>query len=123
MFFTSRDGSSSVSEMTLVERRDQQKIEEALHASSLRVPRRFVFLSLFLTKFMQVLLWKFGCAACKSLSCFRPPWNARMSAEELDDNERQSFLIWRRSLARFARIEIFLFLFYLSCLSTLKSYM
>ncbi|KAL4011556.1 hypothetical protein IC575_028617 [Cucumis melo] len=68
-FLINLDGSSSVSETTLVERRDQQKIEEALHASSLRVPRR-------------------------------PPWNARMSVEELDDNERQSFLIWRRSLAR-----------------------
>ncbi|KAH7524389.1 hypothetical protein FEM48_Zijuj06G0114100 [Ziziphus jujuba var. spinosa] len=30
----------------------------------------------------------------------RPPWNAGMSVEELDDNERQSFLMWRRSLAR-----------------------
>ncbi|XP_023005987.1 GTPase LSG1-2 [Cucurbita maxima] len=63
------DGSSSTTGVTPEERREQQKMEEALHASSLRVPRR-------------------------------PPWNARMSAEELDDNERQSFLIWRRSLAR-----------------------
>nr|GLL43243.1 GTPase LSG1-2 [Ipomoea trifida] len=30
----------------------------------------------------------------------RPPWNSRMSVEELDTNERQAFLIWRRSLAR-----------------------
>lgn len=30
----------------------------------------------------------------------RPPWNAEMSVEELDDNERQAFLVWRRSLAR-----------------------
>ncbi|KAK9279871.1 hypothetical protein L1049_013554 [Liquidambar formosana] len=30
----------------------------------------------------------------------RPPWNARMSVEELDGNERQAFLVWRRSLAR-----------------------
>lgn len=44
--FASRDGSSSTSEMTPEERREQQKIEEALHASSLRVPRRFVFFSL-----------------------------------------------------------------------------
>uniref|UniRef100_A0A2C9W2A0 Uncharacterized protein n=1 Tax=Manihot esculenta TaxID=3983 RepID=A0A2C9W2A0_MANES len=29
----------------------------------------------------------------------RPPWNAGMSVEELDANERQAFLIWRRSLA------------------------
>ncbi|KAA0044245.1 hypothetical protein IC582_019648 [Cucumis melo] len=68
-FLINLDGSSSISEMTPAERREQQKIEEALHASSLRVPRR-------------------------------PPWNSKMSAEELDDNERQSFLIWRRSLAR-----------------------
>ncbi|XP_010941628.1 GTPase LSG1-1 isoform X1 [Elaeis guineensis] len=30
----------------------------------------------------------------------RPPWNATMSVEELDANERQAFLVWRRSLAR-----------------------
>ncbi|XP_047322209.1 GTPase LSG1-2-like [Impatiens glandulifera] len=65
-------GSSSgvVSNITpLVEMREQQMIEEALHASSLQVPRR-------------------------------PPWNAKMTFEELDTNERQAFLIWRRSLAR-----------------------
>ncbi|XP_042511643.1 GTPase LSG1-2-like [Macadamia integrifolia] len=55
--------------MTPEERREQQKIEEALYASSLQVPRR-------------------------------PPWNAGMSVEELDDNERQAFLTWRRCLAR-----------------------
>ncbi|KAH0455583.1 hypothetical protein IEQ34_015615 [Dendrobium chrysotoxum] len=59
------DGSSVTTEET----RRLQKEEEALHASSLRVPRR-------------------------------PPWNSRMSAEELDVNERQAFLVWRRSLAR-----------------------
>ncbi|GER39580.1 GTP binding protein [Striga asiatica] len=30
----------------------------------------------------------------------RPPWNSKMSVEELDDNERRAFLEWRRSLAR-----------------------
>ncbi|KAF7805759.1 GTPase LSG1-2 [Senna tora] len=30
----------------------------------------------------------------------RPPWSANMSVEELDANERQAFLTWRRSLAR-----------------------
>ncbi|KAL5132082.1 GTPase LSG1-2 [Glycine soja] len=65
------DLSSSIgkNEMTLEEMRKQQTREEALHASSLRVPRR-------------------------------PPWRAYMSVEELDDNERQAFLIWRRRLAR-----------------------
>uniref|UniRef100_A0A2P2KFN8 Uncharacterized protein MANES_04G062500 n=1 Tax=Rhizophora mucronata TaxID=61149 RepID=A0A2P2KFN8_RHIMU len=29
----------------------------------------------------------------------RPPWNAGMSVEELDSNERQAFLNWRRTLA------------------------
>lgn len=62
------DSSSSTSGMTPEERREQQEKEEALHASSLRVPRR-------------------------------PPWNSKMSVEELDDNERQAFLAWRRSLA------------------------
>ncbi|KAI9107637.1 hypothetical protein K1719_021300 [Acacia pycnantha] len=63
------DISSSTSEMTLEERRDLQKREEALHAGSLRVPRR-------------------------------PPWSVNMSVEELDANERQAFLTWRRSLVR-----------------------
>ncbi|XP_073054834.1 GTPase LSG1-2-like [Primulina eburnea] len=30
----------------------------------------------------------------------RPPWNAKMSVEELDANEKRAFLVWRRSLAR-----------------------
>ncbi|ONK67285.1 uncharacterized protein A4U43_C06F18550 [Asparagus officinalis] len=51
------------------ERRRLQREEEALHAGSLRVPRR-------------------------------PPWNARMSLEELDTNERREFLVWRRNLAK-----------------------
>ncbi|XP_040991727.1 GTPase LSG1-2 [Juglans microcarpa x Juglans regia] len=63
------DSSTSTSNMTPEERREQQKREEMLHASSLQVPRR-------------------------------PPWNAGMSVEELDVNERQAFLVWRRNLAR-----------------------
>ncbi|XP_057782052.1 GTPase LSG1-1-like [Salvia miltiorrhiza] len=63
------DSASSTIDMTPEERREQQKKEEALHASSLRIPRR-------------------------------PPWNAKMSVEELDDNEKRAFLEWRRNLAR-----------------------
>ncbi|KAG6415205.1 hypothetical protein SASPL_122610 [Salvia splendens] len=63
------DSASSTIDMTPEERKEQQKREEALHASSLRIPRR-------------------------------PPWNAKMSVEELDDNEKRAFLEWRRSLAR-----------------------
>ncbi|GAB2285617.1 GTPase LSG1-2 [Dionaea muscipula] len=63
------DSGLSINEMTPEERRKQQKEEEALHATNLRVPRR-------------------------------PPWKSAMSAEELDVNERQAFLIWRRSLAK-----------------------
>ncbi|XP_077226284.1 P-loop containing nucleoside triphosphate hydrolases superfamily protein [Tasmannia lanceolata] len=63
------DTSSELSRMTPEEKREQQKNEEALHASSLRVPRR-------------------------------PPWNSKMSVEELDANERRAFLAWRRNLAR-----------------------
>ncbi|KAL7127050.1 hypothetical protein ABFS83_14G228300 [Erythranthe nasuta] len=62
------DPASRNNEMTLAERSKEQKKEEALHASSLRIPRR-------------------------------PPWNAKMSVEELDDNERRAFLEWRRKLA------------------------
>ncbi|KAL4389996.1 hypothetical protein HN51_010932 [Arachis hypogaea] len=62
-------GSGSGDMLTPEEMREQQKREEALHASSLRVPRR-------------------------------PPWSADMSVEELDANERQAFLAWRRNLAR-----------------------
>ncbi|XP_075078000.1 GTPase LSG1-2 [Nicotiana tabacum] len=63
------DGDSSMGDLTPEERKEQQKKEEVLHASSLRVPRR-------------------------------PPWNTRMSVEELDANENQAFLAWRRNLAR-----------------------
>lgn len=64
------ESSSSTSEiLTTEQRRELQLKEEALHASSLSVPRR-------------------------------PAWNAKMSVEELDANERRAFLVWRRSLAR-----------------------
>ncbi|XP_076942747.1 GTPase LSG1-1-like [Bidens hawaiensis] len=63
------ESGSSTSELTPQERRENQKKEEALHASSLSVPRR-------------------------------PEWNANMTVEELDANERRAFLVWRRSLAR-----------------------
>ncbi|XP_020224847.1 GTPase LSG1-1 isoform X1 [Cajanus cajan] len=63
------DSGMGTNGITPEEMRKLRKKEEALHASSLRVPRR-------------------------------PPWSADMSVEELDDNERQAFLIWRRSLAR-----------------------
>ncbi|RVW95520.1 GTPase LSG1-1 [Vitis vinifera] len=36
----------------------------------------------------------------RELNSLRPPWNVGMTAEELDANERQALLIWRRSLAR-----------------------
>ncbi|XP_076950412.1 GTPase LSG1-1-like [Bidens hawaiensis] len=63
------ESGSSTTELTPQERRENQKKEEALHASSLSVPRR-------------------------------PAWNANMTVEELDANERRAFLVWRRSLAR-----------------------
>ncbi|EPS69322.1 hypothetical protein M569_05444, partial [Genlisea aurea] len=63
------DSASSSNESTGEGRREQREREEALHASSLRIPRR-------------------------------PPWNAKMSVEELEENERRAFLDWRRSLAR-----------------------
>lgn len=63
------DVSSAGNDLTAEEKREQQIKEEALYASSLRVPRR-------------------------------PPWNSKMSVEELDANERQAFLVWRRNLAR-----------------------
>ena len=30
----------------------------------------------------------------------RPPWNVGMTVDELDVNENQAFLAWRRSLAK-----------------------
>ncbi|OVA17132.1 GTP binding domain [Macleaya cordata] len=68
-FLINLDINSSESNMTPEELREQQKNEEALHASSLQVPRR-------------------------------PPWHPGMSVDELDFNEKQAFLVWRRSLAR-----------------------
>lgn len=43
LIFDHRDSSSRITDMTPDERREQQKQEEALHASSLRVPRRHVY--------------------------------------------------------------------------------
>ncbi|CAN8294989.1 unnamed protein product [Cochlearia groenlandica] len=63
------DTNSSSSTIAAEDWREQQKIEEALHASSLQVPRRHV-----------------------------PPWTPEMSVEELDANEKQAFLTWRRRL-------------------------
>ncbi|KAF0923699.1 hypothetical protein E2562_006673 [Oryza meyeriana var. granulata] len=51
------------------ERRSLREEQEALHAGSLKVPRR-------------------------------PPWTPQMTVEELDTNERRTFLEWRRNLAR-----------------------
>lgn len=51
------------------EKQQQQKAEEALHQSSLKIPRR-------------------------------PKWHGGMTPEELDIKERQSFLSWRRELAK-----------------------
>lgn len=93
-----RDSASSTIDMTPEERREQQKKEEALHASSLRIPRRydlFCYLNFGLLSFICV-----GFNAKLFLS--RPPWNAKMSVEELDDNEKRAFLEWRRNLARSA---------------------
>lgn len=82
--------------MTPEEKREQQKKEEAMYASSLQVPRRHVLLSYQNSK--QVLYVWFK--ANEFLYSYRPPWNAGMSVEELDANEKQAFLVWRRSLAR-----------------------
>ncbi|KAG0618856.1 hypothetical protein M758_4G095800 [Ceratodon purpureus] len=48
--------------------KEERRAEEALHASSLTIPRR-------------------------------PKWTASMTPQQLDLNERQSFLTWRRGLA------------------------
>ncbi|KAI4340517.1 hypothetical protein MLD38_025345 [Melastoma candidum] len=63
------DVGSGFGDLTEEEKKNQRKVEEALHAGSLRVPRR-------------------------------PPWDSTTSAEELDENEQKSFLVWRRGLAR-----------------------
>ncbi|CAH8307177.1 unnamed protein product [Eruca vesicaria subsp. sativa] len=57
------DGQSSSSIIAADKWREQQKIDEALHATS-------------------------------------PPWTPEMSVEELDANEKQAFLNWRRMLVR-----------------------
>ncbi|CAH2060888.1 unnamed protein product [Thlaspi arvense] len=62
------DTASSSSGVTAKEWKEQRMREEALHASSLQVPRR-------------------------------PPWTPKMNVEQLDVNEKQAFLTWRRKLA------------------------
>ncbi|KAG2286137.1 hypothetical protein Bca4012_033309 [Brassica carinata] len=61
------DAGSSSSGVTAKEWKEQRMREEALHASSLQVPRR-------------------------------PPWTPKMNVEQLDANEKQAFLSWRRKL-------------------------
>lgn len=61
--------SIDIDEERLEDAGEVRKQEEALYATSLRVPRR-------------------------------PPWTSEMSVEELDANEKQAFLEWRRRLAR-----------------------
>ncbi|KAF8098260.1 hypothetical protein N665_0270s0031 [Sinapis alba] len=61
-------GSSGSGVVTAKEWKEQRMREEALHASSLQVPRR-------------------------------PPWTPKMNVEQLDANEKQAFLSWRRKLA------------------------
>ncbi|KAM7522634.1 hypothetical protein LguiA_012536 [Lonicera macranthoides] len=87
------DSSSSITDMTPDERREQQKQEEALHASSLRVPRRHVYSlsNATVAGFINRVFLPDG---------LMPPWNAKMLVEELDANETKSFLVWRRNLAR-----------------------
>lgn len=62
------DAGSSSSGVTAKEWKEQRMREEALHASSLQVPRR-------------------------------PPWTPKMNVDQLDANEKQAFLSWRRKLA------------------------
>lgn len=83
--------------MTPEERREQQKKEEALHVSSLRVPRRHV---LFFYQNLNRVSYVWLETKEFFFFSYRPPWTAAMSVEELDANEKQAFLVWRRSLAR-----------------------
>lgn len=62
------DESAEDDMLSAEEKNQQRKLEEALHQSSLKIPRR-------------------------------PKWHAGMTPEELDVNERQSFLKWRREFA------------------------
>ncbi|MCO5597342.1 hypothetical protein L7F22_051418 [Adiantum nelumboides] len=64
-----RDESSEDGTVSANHKQRKQREEEALHLSSLKIPRR-------------------------------PKWHSSMTPEELDIRERQSFLSWRREIAR-----------------------
>lgn len=74
-----------------------------MYASSLRVPRRYVCFHYL----VEPSVIRVNMSIEFSTFPFRPQWNAGMSVEELDDNERQSFLMWRRSLARLSLLHLY----------------
>ncbi|KAJ7519980.1 hypothetical protein O6H91_20G062100 [Diphasiastrum complanatum] len=65
----STDSDRDFAKLGANEKKMQQRLEEALHQSSLTIPRR-------------------------------PKWHVGITSEELDVQERQAFLTWRRELAR-----------------------
>ena len=38
--------------------------------------------------------------------CYRPKWNSSITAEQLDVLERDSFIAWRRGLAKYVHMHI-----------------
>ncbi|KAK4758193.1 hypothetical protein SAY87_019494 [Trapa incisa] len=71
----------SSSTMSIEERMELQKREEALHAAKYQSPK-------------EVGVY------CSNLNLTLSPWSPEMTEEEIDVNERRAFLIWRQSLAR-----------------------
>ena len=74
------------------------QIEEALHASSLQVPWRHVPFNSLLIDFSISIALRFSII----YFIFRPPRISEMLVEELDANEKQAFLNWRRMFVRLA---------------------
>ncbi|KAK9103250.1 hypothetical protein Sjap_020504 [Stephania japonica] len=111
------DGAAAAG-MTDEEWREKQKEEEALHAASLRVPRR-TWLITWQTLSgggvhegkRELIHWSIdggGDLVKRGVWELIPPWTPEMSLEELDASETQAFLEWRRSLARRKKIRLVL---------------
>lgn len=68
------------------------------HQHFLRIPRRFAYLDKDIYFFNAQTLQR--CMVVVVSFYCRPEWDENMTAEELDQIEKESFLQWRRQLAQ-----------------------
>ena len=70
------------------------------HQHFLRIPRRFAYLDRDIYFFFWMHKTLQRCMILAVAFCCRPEWDENMTAEELDQIEKESCLQWRRQLAQ-----------------------